>query len=93
MKHSFLAHDECDHVAVAVVDVSRGEEVEIAFLNSDRRVTLQSRGDVPLGHKMALRDLDEGVEVLKYGVPIGRTTTDLRAGDYVHTHNLRTARW
>jgi (2R)-sulfolactate sulfo-lyase subunit alpha len=92
-KHSFLAHDEADHVAVAVVDVGQGEEVEIAYLNSDRRVTLQSRGDVPLGHKIALRDLDEGAEVLKYGIPIGRTTTNLRAGDYVHTHNLRTARW
>jgi (2R)-sulfolactate sulfo-lyase subunit alpha len=93
VRHSFLAHHEGDHVAVAVIDVRKGEGVEVAFLDSDKRVTLLSRGDVPLGHKIALHDLDEGAEVLKYGVPIGRTTSRLRAGDYVHTHNLRTARW
>jgi (2R)-sulfolactate sulfo-lyase subunit alpha len=93
VEHSFLAHDEADHVAVAVRDVGGGDEVEIAFLNSDKRVRLQSHADVPLGHKIALRDVPEGAEVLKYGIPIGRATTTLHAGDYVHTHNLRTARW
>jgi (2R)-sulfolactate sulfo-lyase subunit alpha len=93
VQHSFLAHDEADHVAVAVRDVGGGDEVEIAFLNSDKRVRLESHEDVPLGHKIALRDVEEGAEVLKYGIPIGRATTRLRTGDYVHTHNLRTARW
>lgn len=93
MQHSFLAHDEADHVAVAVRDVRGADEVEIAFLNSDKRVKLKTHQDVPLGHKIALRDVEEGAEVLKYGTPIGRATTALHAGDYVHTHNLRTARW
>ncbi len=93
MRHSFLVHREADDVAVAIRDVEAGQEVVVAWLDGDNEVTLRSLGDVPLGHKIALRDLDEGSQLLKYGVPIGRTTRAVRAGDYVHTHNLRSARW
>jgi (2R)-sulfolactate sulfo-lyase subunit alpha len=93
VEHSFLVHDESDDVGVAVVDVSQGREVVVAYMKSGKSVSLESRDDVPLGHKIALRDLGEGSEVLKYGIPIGRTTRAVKAGDYVHTHNLRTARW
>ena len=93
MAHSFLVHEDGDHVAVAVEDVSGGREVVVASIESDREVALRSLDDVPLGHKIALRDLPEGAEVLKYGLPIGRTTRPVRAGEHVHTHNLRSARW
>ena len=92
MSHSFLAHDGRDDVAVAVADVDVGEVV-IAYLDDDKTVTMTSLDHVPLGHKVALRDLDEGAPVLKYGIPIGRTTKPVRAGEHVHTHNLRSARW
>jgi (2R)-sulfolactate sulfo-lyase subunit alpha len=93
VEHSFLVHDDSDDVGVAVVDVEPGSEVVAAFMQSGTRHRLKSRDAVPLGHKIALRDIDEGAEVLKYGAPIGRATRSIRAGDYVHTHNLRTARW
>lgn len=91
--HSFLVHDEADDVGVAVVHVERGSEVVAAFMKSDRHVVLVCRDDIPLGHKVALRDLDEGTAVVKYGTPIGRTMQRVRTGDRVHTHNLRSARW
>jgi (2R)-sulfolactate sulfo-lyase subunit alpha len=93
LEHSFLVHDEGDDVGVAVVDVEQGREVVAAFMKSGNRLKLKSLGNIPLGHKIALGDVDEGARVLEYGVPIGRATRSIGKGEYVHTHNLRTARW
>ena len=49
------------------------------------------RGSVPMGHKIALADIPKGSPVVKYGYPIGIATEDIRAGEFVHTHNLRSA--
>lgn len=42
------------------------------------------------GHKYALRDIKEGENVIKYGNPIGHATADIKKGDHVHTHNMKT---
>jgi (2R)-sulfolactate sulfo-lyase subunit alpha len=93
MKHAFLIHDDADDVGVAVTDLESSQDVTGVYMNSGKTVGLKSRDAVPLGHKIALRDLAEGADVLKYGVRIGRTTTVVSEGDYVHTHNLKSARW
>lgn len=49
------------------------------------------QGVVPAGHKIALRDIPKGSAVVKYGYPIGVATADIRAGEFVHTHNLASA--
>lgn len=46
-------------------------------------------GDVPLGHKVALRPIASGDTVVKYGAPIGRALCDIDTGAHVHLHNLR----
>jgi (2R)-sulfolactate sulfo-lyase subunit alpha len=93
MEHSFLVHAKSDDVAVAVRDVAAGSDVVAVYMTGGEPVHLTSNSDVPLGHKIALRELDEGAEVRKYGIPIGKTTGRVGAGDLVHTHNLRSARW
>jgi altronate hydrolase len=45
---------------------------------------------IPAGHKLALRDIPKGENVLKYGMPIGRASADIPRGAWVHTHNLKT---
>ena len=50
-----------------------------------------ARGEVPMGHKIALADIPQGSPVIKYGYPIGTATKDIRAGEFVHTHNLCSA--
>jgi (2R)-sulfolactate sulfo-lyase subunit alpha len=87
-----LAHDDGDHVAVAVRDVPAGE-VRVAWLASDQRQSVQAGDAIPFGHKMALADLAEGDEVVEYGVRIGIATRPIRRGELVHTHNIRSARW
>ena len=88
----FLAHHSGDDVAVAVRDTAPGA-ASAAYLDSGDRFEIVAREAIPLGHKIALRDLAEQENVLEYGVPIGLTRAPVVAGELVHTHNLRSARW
>ena len=49
---------------------------------------LRLRDEVPAGHKVALREIPRGEQVRKYGQVIGVATSDIAAGEHVHTHNL-----
>ena len=89
----FLVHDQRDTVGVAVVDVKAGEALEGRSLDTNEPVHARSNTDVPLGHKIALRDLKVGDTVIKYGCDIGRVVQPIRAGDHVHVHNVKTKRW
>jgi (2R)-sulfolactate sulfo-lyase subunit alpha len=88
----FLAHNEGDHVAVAVQDVERGP-ARVSYMDSERSLELDVHEPVPLGHKVALEDLAAGAEVIEYQVKIGVTRRSIRKGEYVHVHNIRSARW
>ncbi|MDE7377128.1 MAG: altronate dehydratase family protein, partial [Muribaculaceae bacterium] len=54
-------------------------------------VAIEAFGDIPAGHKVALRDIAEGDVVIKYGFPIGHATQPIKAGEWVHSHNLATS--
>ncbi len=72
-----------DNVVVACRDLDGGEEVAIDG------VPLVLPEPVPTGHKLARRAIRAGERVLKYGAPIGSARVDVAAGEYVHTHNLK----
>ena len=42
------------------------------------------------GHKYALRDIAAGENIIKYGNPIGHATEDIKCGEHVHSHNVKT---
>ncbi|EHP71302.1 altronate dehydratase [Metallosphaera yellowstonensis MK1] len=89
-----LIHSESDDVCVVTTDVQKGEEVLCAYLEKPAsHVMLKSLDDIPLGHKIALRDIKAGEKVLKYGRVIGIATKDVMKGQHVHVHNLRSLRW
>ncbi|MDN4482268.1 UxaA family hydrolase [Demequina lignilytica] len=71
-----------DDVAVATRDLAGG-----TVLRSGG-ATLTVRTTVARGHKLAVRDLEAGATVRKYGQVIGRATADIAAGAHVHAHNL-----
>ncbi len=73
-----------DNVAVALRPIKKGEKLTI----DDFTVTCNQ--DIPQGHKIALLDLPENTNVIKYGFPIGHTTENVKAGDWLHSHNLKT---
>jgi (2R)-sulfolactate sulfo-lyase subunit alpha len=88
----FLIHNEGDHVGVAVQDVEPGER-QAVYMDSDRSISIMVKDTVPLGHKVALLDLGEGVEVIEYSVRVGLTRQPITTGQHVHIHNMRSARW
>jgi (2R)-sulfolactate sulfo-lyase subunit alpha len=92
-RHKFLVHRRGDHVGVATEPIAAGERVVGIHLDDDSATEVLARGDVPLGHKIAIEALPGGARVLKYGVPIGIAPDGLQEGDYVHVHNLKSARW
>lgn len=89
----FLIHAMADNVGVAVVDIRAGQAVVGGGLNNGHQVQLTAREEIPLGHKIALQDLPAGSTVIKYGEDIGKVVANIRAGEHVHVHNLKTKRW
>lgn len=89
---SVLVHNEGDDVGVAITDLMPGE-VAAGWLDSGRRATIVVGEVIPLGHKLALSDLDEGADVIEYAVRIAVTRARITRGQHVHTHNVRSARW
>lgn len=87
-----LVHNEGDDVGVAIRDLEAGEALA-GWLDSERRETIVVNEAIPLGHKVALSDLEAGAEVTEYTVRIALTRAAIRRGDLVHTHNVRSARW
>lgn len=88
----FLAHDDGDHVAVAVRDVEPGEAL-VGYLDDTAPVRLAVTESVPLGHKVALHNVEQGADVIEYRLRIGIASQNISKGGYVHTHNVRSARW
>lgn len=90
----FLIHDKDDSVGVAVVEnIKAGMDVVGYKMDTDEKVTLKALDDIPLGHKIALRDLKEGDTIIKYDVDMGRVVAPIKAGGHAHVHNIKTKRW
>jgi len=89
-----LVHDPRDNVGVVVVEgLKSGTEMLCVVTQDNTDFRLVAKMDVPIGHKVALRDLKSGDTVIKYGQDIGRMVADARQGEHVHVHNLKTRRW
>jgi hypothetical protein len=72
-----------DNVGVAIRDLAAGTEVEVDGLR------LVAQDAIPFGHKMALRPLQPGEKVIKFGVPVGSATRAIEPGMHVHVHNIQ----
>ncbi len=89
-----LVHDQRDNVGVVVVeDLAAGTDMLCVITENDSEFRAVSAQAVPIGHKIALKDLAVGDTVIKYGADIGRAVAPIRRGEHVHTHNLKTKRW
>jgi (2R)-sulfolactate sulfo-lyase subunit alpha len=93
VKGRFWVHRAGDFVGVAVEDIAKGEDLTGVYMDSGRTLQVRSRSDIPLGHKISLREIKSGEKVIEYGEVIGAATKRIRAGELVHTRNLKTLRW
>jgi (2R)-sulfolactate sulfo-lyase subunit alpha len=90
----FVLHDAGDTVAVVVVEgVKSGAELTGWVMDDDRTIQLRARQDIPIGHKIALKDMAVGDTVMKYGIDMGKVVAPISAGEHAHVHNIKTKRW
>lgn len=87
----FLAHRKGDLVGVAVRDLDPGPACG-SYLTGEDTINLRLTEPVPLGHKIALADIAAGQDVIEYGQRVAIASKDIRQGDHVHVHNVRSAR-
>ena len=73
-----------DNVVVALHPIAKGTLVEVDGL------AVTALEDIPQGHKMAVKPIKNGENVIKYGFPIGHATSDAAPGTWMHTHNVHT---
>lgn len=93
MNH-FVLHDAHDTVAVVVVEgVKAGMTLNGWIMDEDRLITIEARQDIPIGHKIALKDMAVDGTVIKYGIDMGRVVAPIKAGEHAHVHNIKTKRW
>jgi (2R)-sulfolactate sulfo-lyase subunit alpha len=93
MKHGILLHEADDDVGVAVIDLKKGSRIGAVTLEGKPAGSVTLRDNVPLGHKVAMRDLPKEKAVIKYGRPVGKAVATIARGAHVHVHNVKTLRW
>lgn len=73
-----------DNVAVAIEELTAGETYIIGSVSVTAKVM------IPKGHKIALEDIPAGANVIKYGFSIGHAVKEIKMGDWIHSHNIKT---
>ena len=66
---------------------------ELPGVDPAKDIEVTAKSDIPIGHKVALRDYKPGDTVIKYGVDIGKVVAPIKQGEHLHVHNVKTKRW
>ncbi len=89
-----VLHDAKDTVAVAVVEgIKSGTTLNAWIMDEDKTISVKATQDIPIGHKVALKDMAPGDTVVKYGIDMGKVVAPIRRGEHAHVHNIKTKRW
>lgn len=86
-----LQVSEQDNVATVFSDASINNVVEVSDKKGNRQL-VKVLDDIPFGHKVALKEIKRGEQIIKYSEEIGIATKDIKVGEYVHVHNLDSMR-
>lgn len=79
-----------DNVATCLKDMAAGAMAEMTVDGAAKSVALKD--DIPFGHKIAIVDIAQGAEVIKYAETIGVASRAIAAGEHVHVHNVESVR-
>ncbi|GHV60198.1 hypothetical protein AGMMS49587_00800 [Spirochaetia bacterium] len=81
----FYVVSDQDNVATALADIPVGT----AKFRGGREGTIQVKQPVPFGHKIAVKEIPKGEDIIKYKVPIAVADAGIGIGEYVHVHNAK----
>ena len=84
METTFLKINPADSVVVCLADKKKGD---VIIVDGNKIILAE---DVPSGHKVLLKDVKEGEDIIKYGYPIGHARRDIKAGEWINENNLKT---
>ena len=94
MATDIIIHDKKDNVGVVVIEkITPKQDCDCWIMEDDSSTNIQSLDEIPLGHKIAMVDLNEGDTILKYGHDIGKVVKSIKKGEHVHVHNVKTKKW
>ncbi len=94
MAIDFIIHEEADGVGVVVVEnLKAGTECTGWIMHEDKTVSFKILNDIPIGHKVALKDFNIGDTIMKYNTDIGKVVAPIKKGEHLHVHNVKTKRW
>lgn len=86
MKQSAIVIDKRDNVAMALRKLERGEYIQLKI--EDRIIDITLSQTIPCKHKFALKDIELGGAIIKYGEVIGLATRKIIKGGHTHVHNV-----
>ena len=73
--------------------ITPNQDCSCWIMENDKTVKIQSLNEIPLGHKIAMVDINEGDTIIKYGHDIGKVVKSIKKGEHVHVHNVKTKKW
>ncbi|MDR3573872.1 MAG: UxaA family hydrolase [Anaerolineaceae bacterium] len=85
-KNNVLVINAMDSVAVLLEPLRSGDTAVATIAGQDRQIPVLQ--DIPIYHKIAVCDIAKDQEIFKYGKSIGRATSNIHSGEYVHNHNI-----
>jgi len=88
LKDNILVIHPRDNVGVALRTLAAGEEAIAKGIQG-----FPALEEIPASHKIALRDISAGEEIIKYGQTVALSTRHIKKGEWVHTHNVESKRW
>lgn len=90
MRIDAIVIKENDNVATALKDIQAQEKIIIGLGEEKKEFTVYQT--IPYGHKFAVRDINKGEDIIKYGETIGRAVCDVPSGTHAHVQNIESLR-
>ncbi len=91
LKLALKVNDKDNVATIFAQDITDNTLVEIRDKKGNTQ-QINVIGNVPYGHKIAVQNIEVGQSITKYGQQIGIATKSIKAGEYVHVHNLDSMR-
>ena len=86
LSQSAIVVDKKDNVATALRQLEPSNSIRVETVDYAVDVTLSQT--IPCGHKFALKDIEPGEPIIKYGEVIGLATRKIMKGEQAHVHNV-----
>lgn len=83
--------DVADNVGVAIEPICKGDTIH--YIGKDKKdIEITAVEDVQIYHKFAVCDIPQDTPIMKYGEHIGKAAVDIKQGEHVHVHNVKSVR-